>query len=195
MLKVEYIKGAASRGYLKIGIVCDGERASYTVSEATYRSVGEPRAADILTRDSLEAIKTGDMEYRAHIYALRILAYADNSERRLIEKLIGRGISRDIAERTASEMVSLGYINTSRQLDTLVRAEVNNRFAGPGKIIPKLRTRGYSSQDISEAITRLLDAGEIDFDEAKSRLIKSKGIDPDDEESVKKILYRNGHKI
>ncbi len=195
MLKVEYIKGAASRGYLRIGISDDGERTSYTVSEAAYRSIGEPRAADILTRDSLEAIKMGDTEYRARIYALRILAYADNSERRLVEKLVGRGISRDVAMRTAEEMVSLGYINIARQLDTLVRAEVNIRFSGPGKLIPKLRARGYDSGEILKAITRLRDSGEIDFEEAKRRLIESKGVDPDDEESVKKILYRNGHKI
>lgn len=195
MLRVEYIKGAASRGYLRIGISDDGERTAYTVSEATYRSIGEPRAADILTRDSLEAVKTGDMEYRARIYALRILAYADNSERRLVEKLVGRGIARDIAVRVAEEMVSLGYINTPRQLDTLVRSEVNIRFSGPAKIIPKLRARGYDTGDISEAITRLQNSGEIDFDEAKRRLIAAKGIDPDDEENVKKILYRNGHKI
>ena len=92
-------------------------------------------------------------------------------------------------------MVSLGYINTARQLDSLVRSEVNVRFSGPAKIIPKLKSRGYDAKDISASISRLLDAGEIDFSIARARLIESKGIDPEDSEGVKKILYRNGHSI
>ena len=191
MLKVEYIKSAPSRGYLRLGVDNFGQRAAYTVSEATYSAIGEPRVADILTRDTLEAIKNADMEYRARIYALRILGYADNSEKRLVEKLCQRGISRETAVRTACEMVSLGYINTARQLDSLVRSEVNLHFSGPAKIIPKLKSKGYDSRDIAEAISRLEGEGEIDFDVARARLIESKGVDPEDTEGVKKILYRN----
>ena len=195
MLRVENIKSAASRGYLRIGVNFGGERSVYTVSETAYASIGEPLAADILTRDAFDIIKTADMEYRAKIYALRILGYADNSEKRLAEKLCQRGISRDIAEQTAREMVSLGYINTARQLDSLVRSEVNMHFSGPAKIIPKLKSRGYESKDIMEAITRLEDAGEIDFELAREKLIRSKGLSSDSIEDVAKLLWRNGHRV
>lgn len=195
MIRVEYVRAAASKGYQRLGINDGGSISAYTVSEAIYSSLDEPRTGDALTRDTVDVIKKADMEYRARIYALRILGYADNSERRLVDKLVGRGIDREIATQVAREMVSLGYINTARQLDSLVRSEVNVRFSGPAKIIPKLKSRGYDAKDISASISRLLDAGEIDFSIARARLIESKGIDPEDSEGVKKILYRNGHSI
>ncbi|MBO7304993.1 MAG: RecX family transcriptional regulator [Clostridia bacterium] len=195
MIKLEYVRGASSKGYVRLGVNTDEGKASYTVSEATYSSIGAPRISDDLTRDSLDIIKNADMEYRARIYALRILGYADNSERRLAEKLCRRGIDRDIAVCIAREMVSLGYINTDRQLDSLVRCEVNIRFSGPAKIIPKLKARGYDAKDVSAAISRLQERGEIDFELARLRLIESKHVDPEDRESVKKILYRNGHNV
>ena len=133
------------------------------------------------------------MEYRATAKALRILSYGDNSERALTRKLIASGISREAAERAVSEMKRLGYINASRQLELLISNEVRLHFSGPRKIMAKLVAKGYDAKDISEKIAELSSRGEIDFDEARARLIKSKIQDKGDTEKIKKLLYRNGY--
>lgn len=191
-MKVHYIKSAGSKGYLRIGIESDAQTA-LTVSESEYRDLGSPAVGDSLTDLQIEAIRRADMLYRARLKALRILSYGDNSERMLARKLYAAGIKRDIIESVVSEMVSLGYINSVRQLESLITDEVNLHLRGPLKIIPKLVSKGYSRSDIEWVIAELEAGGIIDFDSAKEKLVSTK-LSPDaDEEEIKKILYRNGY--
>lgn len=192
-MTVSYVKCAKTKGYLRIGITTDSGNREFTVSEKDCNKAGGVSVGDNLTRDTFEFLSYSDMEYKAQIKALRILSYGDNSERMLLRKLTASGISRDVAEKTVSEMVNLGYINTSRQLELLITNEVNLNSAGPRKIVNKLALKGYGVKDITEKISELERRGEIDFNKAKERLIKSKLRDEKDREEIKKLLYKNGY--
>ncbi len=191
-MTVIYIKEAGAKGYLRVGIAQEGEKYSFTVSESEYREAGSPLTRDNLTREAFNILQYADMRYKAKLKALRILSYGDNSEGMLKRKLCMSGIKREIAEEIVCECVRLGYINADRQLEKLIINEVNIRCSGMGKIIPKLISKGYMRSDIERVAGVLAERGEIDFDEAKARLISKLPEDASDEE-IKKTLYKNGY--
>lgn len=190
-----YIRDSKSRGYIRLGIDCEGEVRSYTVSECEYRSLGSPASRDEISEDAFSAILTYDMKYRARLKALNILAYGDNSEKTLYMKLKRAGISSEIAEETVKEAVSRGYVDSERQIERLITNEVRLNLRGPMKIIPKLVSKGYSKGEIIRVMTRLADEGEIDFEDSKMQLIEKKLPEGASEEEKKKLLYKNGYKV
>ncbi|MBE6644325.1 MAG: hypothetical protein E7612_02975 [Ruminococcaceae bacterium] len=192
-MTVIYVRDSKSRGYLRLGVESDGKKQDFNISESEYREIGSPKTQDNLTRDSFDALFTADMRYRARLKALHILSYGDNSERMLARKLKIAGINSDIISEVVREMLSLGYINSRRQIEKLVLNEVNLHNVGPLKIIPKLVAKGYLKFEISDVIDELSARGEIDFEESKARLIESRlGTDAEDGE-IKKLLYQNGY--
>lgn len=192
-MTVIYIRDSKSKGYLRLGVESDGKKLDFNISESEYSEIGSPKTRDNLTRDSFEAIYIADMRYRARLKALHILSYGDNSERMLAKKLKVAGIKSDIISEVVGEMLSRGYINSRRQIEKLVINEVELHNFGPNKIIPKLLAKGYIKSEITSVIEELVEHGEIDFEESKSRLIESRlGLDADSEE-IKKLLYKNGY--
>ncbi len=194
-MKVIFIREARSRGYIRIGISNGEEKHDLTVLESDYREAGSPLCKDEVDVETLLLLLDSDMRYRAGLYALRILSYADNNERTLSRKLISRGIRADIAEDVARDMVSRGYINEKRQLSLIITEEVNRKLTGPHKLRPKLISKGYKAADIDSEISLLLRSGEIDFERSKSLLIEKKLPTDSTEEEIKKLLYKNGYDI
>ena len=192
---VTYIRPGKSKGYISIGIQCDDEKYTFSVSEDVYSDVGTPVVGDFIESDVFCVMKDADELYRANLKALRILSFADNSRIALMRKLINAGFSRRVCEAVVSDMVKLGYINEKRRLYSLIKDEVSLSYTGPRKLIPKLMAKGYSHGDIESVMYELADRGEIDFAEAKKRLIEKKlGTSPDREE-VKKLLYKSGYDV
>ena len=192
---VTYIRPGKSKGYISIGIQCDDEKYTFSVSEDVYSDVGTPVVGDFIESDVFGIMKDADELYRANLKALRILSFADNSRIALMRKLINAGFSRRVCEAVVSDMVKLGYINEKRRLYSLIKDEVSLSYTGPRKLIPKLMAKGYSRGDIESVMYELADRGEIDFAEAKKRLIEKKlGMSPDREE-VKKLLYKSGYDV
>ena len=195
-MTVIYIKDAKSKGFLRIGIDVGEKRYDFTVSESEYRAAGSPLTRDTLTGDVFDMLSEADMRYRAKIKALNILGYGDNSERALRRKLSLAGFRADIIDGVTEEMLSRGYINTDRQIRNLVVNEVSLHCSGPLKIIPKLVAKGYSKSDVSRIISELEAEGEIDFEQAKEKLLQSKyKFSDEDENEKKKILYKNGYYV
>ena len=192
-MKIIYIRAAKSRGYIRIGIQVSEEKRDLTVSEDDYRAVGSPLISDFVSDEMLSVLTSSDMRYRARLFALRMLAYADNNQKNLCRKLIAKGIDRDIAESVSAEMVGLGYIDEARQLDRIIRDEVAHRLTGPKKLFPKLMAKGYSRADIEASVDRLTADGVIDFESSKQALFDKHS--PKDEIERKKLLYKNGYDV
>ena len=116
-MKLIYVRAARSRGYITLGI-SDGteNKYAYTLSEIDYAEIGSPLSGATLDSGALEVIRECDERYRATLTALRILAYGDNSQRNLYNKLTSRGISKEIASATVSDMLSQGYMDEARQM-------------------------------------------------------------------------------
>ena len=194
-MKVIFVRAARSKGYIRIGISDGEEKYDLTVLESDYREAGSPVCKDGVDADTLTLLVDSDMHYRAQLYALRILSYADNNKKTLFRKLIARGIRSDIAETVVCDVVSRGYIDEKRQISIIITEEVNKKLTGPHKLRPKLISKGYAAADISSEIARLLRSGEIDFERSKCLLIEKKLPDGASEEEIKKLLYKNGYDI
>lgn len=116
------------------------------------------------------------LEYDSRLWeavkkAADLIAYGDNSKRRLCEKLRQRGYDRDIAEDAAEYVERAGLINESRQLEHSV-TQLAARGYGPARIRQELIKKGISREVISEELEERLN--EIDFEENLSRMIERK---------------------
>ena len=191
---VIYVKDT-ERGYMRVGVADGEKKSSFVISEREYRESGEVRPRDEISDEMLEFFTKCDMRYKAKKRALNILSYGDNSERMLKRKLYTAGISRDIIDEVAEEMRSLGYINSERQISRLVINEVTLHSFGPGKIIPKLVSKGYDRSEVQRVISELVSRGEVDFSEARARLLRAKLSEDADDEERKKLLYKYGYKV
>lgn len=195
MASLIFVRDAKETNLLLLGISEEGESARYTVNLSTYREIGAPSVGDELDGEQLAAVKYTDELLRAKKKALNILAFADNNKRTLSVKLYRAGFGREITEAVVTEMVERGYINESRQLERLILNEANVKLRGPGRIIPALVAKGFSSSDIREALSAFESSGEIDFSRNARLLLEKKLSDDADEDEAKKILFKNGYKI
>ena len=89
--------------------------------------------------------------------AFAILAYADNTEARLKEKLRRKGFSEQSIDTVTEEMRSYGYLNEERYIKRAAEQLVCQKFYGRRRILPELRKKGFSSELISS-----LDLSEYD---------------------------------
>ena len=195
MATLRYIREIKDTKLLLLGIVGEGESADYTVTLSLYAEIGAPSVGDEIDEASMLAIKYSDSIYRARKKALNILAYADNNKRTLKDKLYRAGFGREICESVCDEMVSCGYINEKNQLERLILVEANQKLRGPDKIIPALVNKGYSQSDVREALSILVNSGEVDFKANAKRLIDKKLPSDADAQEKKKLLYKNGYKV
>lgn len=194
MADLKFVRESKDSSLLSLGIIEGEESARYTVNSVIYAEIGCPESGDMLSDTQMSVIKYADEKHRAMKKALSLLSFADNNERTLRQKLIRAGFGREIAEEVCSEMVRLGYINEQRQLERLILNEANIKLRGPGRIIPALSAKGYSSSDIREVMHRLAESGELDF-KKNARLLIDKKLPGADAEEKRKLLYKNGYKI
>lgn len=192
---LEYLRISKDKKLLLLGISEEGERSRYTVGEAFYHSIGSPGARSVLNEETLAAIMAEDERIRAAKKALSILAYADNNERTLTDKLRRAGFSREVAADTARQMVGLGYIDEERQLRRMLLREANINLLGFSRILPKLVAKGYAAAEVRRITSELVAEGEISFKDNAKRLIEKKLPEGATSEEKKSLLYKNGYKI
>ncbi len=189
---VVFVRPAKEKGAFVLGLSDPEER--YTVGHALYHALGEVRGGDALSAESVEMIRREDECRRARKAALSLLSFADNSRRRLYEKLRRKGISAEIAERTVADMVSEGLLLESRQLEGAVRTLANRRLFGPYRILSDLCAKGYKSEDVRAAIHEAQQKGDIDFNENAKHLFEKKSVDSSDVDEKRKLLFTYGYK-
>ena len=134
------------------------------------------------------------MRYRAKLYALRILSYGDNNVKSLKRKLIAKSIAPAIAEQICAEMVGLGYINETHQLEKLIENEVNVKLSGRRKLFAKLVSKGYKKEEIECVLENLISHGIVDFDKSSRKLTDKKFPEGASEDDIRALLYKYGYK-
>lgn len=195
MARLKYIKGIKDTSLLRLGISEGEETVAYTVTQTVYSALGRPAVDSELDTYAMDEIHLADETRRAEKKALSLLAFSDNSERALVRKLCERGFRRSVAEEIGREMVGLGYVREDDQIRRLALSLANTSQRGPMKIIPYLVGKGYSSGDVKRVLTELQHDGEIDFDLVKERILKKHGVDPENIEDVRRLLYKYGFKV
>jgi SOS response regulatory protein OraA/RecX len=189
---VLFVRPAREKGAFVLGLSDPEER--FTVGHALYHELGEVRGGDALSSESVAMIKTEDESRRARKAALSLLSYADNSRRRLFEKLRRKGISAEIAERTVSDMIGEGLLSEERQLESAVLSLAEHRLFGPYRILADLSSKGYRGEDIRAAIHVAMEKGDIDFNKNLARLFEKKLGENATEEEKRKLKFTYGYK-
>lgn len=90
--------------------------------------------------------------------ALNILGYADNTEKKLREKLKRKGYSEEESDFAVAYATKLGYLDEKRHLEMAIYSLANTKLYGKKRIIQDLYIKGFKRSDIAEA-----DFSEIDF--------------------------------
>lgn len=169
-----------------------GGEVTLSVPLSLYERLGAPGVGDTLS-DAAVSELTYASEYRlACRHALRILEYGDNNARTLRDKLVRKGISREIAADAVKRMTELGYIRESEQARRLAVGYARRNLWGEKKIVSALIAKGYSRVDADAAVRGAADDGEIDFSEVKKTLIKrcrARGMEDD---KIRATLWRYG---
>jgi SOS response regulatory protein OraA/RecX len=190
-MKVIYLRASRSKGYLSVGLSEGEERIRLVIPERELKALGSPAAGDEIDADVLCAMRLEDERYRARRFALNSLSLTDSTKYALKQKLRARGISCAVADEVVREMVSRGYINEERRLEHLCTELANTSLYGARGITARLLRKGFARGDIARMLAHLTDAGTIDFSENRRRLIDKLG-DGADDESIKKLLYKQG---
>lgn len=189
---VSAVKGAGKDAVALTVALDGGGEVNLSVPSSLYERLGSPCAGTPLSDTALPELLHAS-EYRlACRHAIRILEYGDNNARTLRDKLIRKGVSREIAAEAVERMVSLGYIREAEQARRLAVGYARRNLWGEKKIVSALVAKGYARVDADAAVKDAVDAGEIDFAEIKKALIKrcrSRGLDDD---KIRAALWRYG---
>ena len=102
---------------------------------------------------------------------LNLLSFAPNTKRALREKLIVRGVPRDVAADAVDFLVSCGYINEYEMALSLIDDMANRRGYGRLRIKNELFAKGFES-DVS---TRAIEESDIDYVEICAERIRKLG--------------------
>ncbi len=124
---------------------------------------------------------------RAITAACNILAYADNTERRLRRKLRDRGYSPEAIDAAVDYVTEKGFLDESRMLESTVHSLVRYRHYGLSRILRELAVRGFD-RDIADEF----DFSQIDFLTVCRELFYKHGGIPDDK--TRAFLLRHGHR-
>ncbi len=189
---VTFVRPAREKGAFVLGLSDPEEK--YTVGQILYHEIGEVRGGDALSEDTVARIRREDECRRARKAALSLLSYADNSRRRLLEKLLHKGISFAAAEKTVEDMVCEGLLSEARQIESAVFSLAAHRLFGPYRILKDLIAKGYRGEDVRAALHAAIEKGDIDFSKNAKALVLKKLGDAPDEEAKRKLLFTYGYK-
>ena len=195
MYTIVYIKPTKAQGYLTLGVDALGERIRLTVKEGALSELEIGDTPAKISEDAFRHLKAFSDRYEALRSALSILAYADNSRRQLYMKLKRRGFDDALVRFAISECEHLGYLDEDRQLKNLITSYATYKLYGRERIVKALYAKGYPVSNIGRAITALCEAGEIDFDVLRAKLLSKFGFQDADSEEARALLYRYGYRI
>ena len=190
-MKIKSVSFSEKGNYVTIYI--SDIKSPLTVTSELYRRLGAPEVASEIDEELLFQLSEADEYYRATVRALRILSFSDNSRRRLYEKLKQKGVKSAVASRVVEDMVSLGYLDEKKQLETLVLRLANDSLFGKKKIISKLVSVGYPAAEVGNVLRALLERGEIDFNESFARLAEKKLSAEHTDEELYALKYKWGY--
>ena len=193
MATVLSVKTVPTKKRIQIAILDGVEECTYTVSEATYKTLGSPVPGAELTFTEIGSVRFEDECHRAVKRAMGYLSLSDKSRFELEMKLVRSGISREAANTALDRLLELGYLDEARQLERAVEREANYKLRGRYYIKRKLSAKGYSHSAISRAIDTLTDSGEVDFSANLERLAQKKGALSDEERMA--LEYKFGYRI
>ncbi len=158
------------------------EERKLIISSADYYELKPARGS--ITPELYDALESAAELYRAVQRGAYLLSFGSNSERTLVQKLMQKGFSREIAYRAAELLALRGAINEGEDL----RREVEKclrKLWGPVRIRAHVKSRGYGIEAL-EQLPSLLDA--VDFNAQCQTLFRKKYSSPTTPEEKRRTV-------
>lgn len=187
---------------LRLRDECSGESASadIIISFDDYSMLTDLIKEGEISEELFSALEERGRIYAAFSYGMYLLGFGECSRKKLVYKLTKKGHDRESAERAADMLVCAGYIDEFELIHEAMLHACRDKHYGRRRIIAELYSKGFEREAIAEAF-RLFE-GELDYDEAKRALLRSKfGSEepvPSDIKEKQKImttLSRYGHTV
>ncbi len=168
----------------------NGERIhAYRVSEEAYCEAGSPEEGETLPQEIyLPLVKEEDARL-AYERALRILASGDNTARALLRKLRERGFGEEAARLAVERVRAQGYVKENEMLLRQL-AIYAKRLWGPKKFLPALLSKGFSREEIEQALSEAQRTGVYRKDAVRAELLERYQLRDSAEERA--LLYKFG---
>lgn len=173
-----------------------GTQSAHTVRLLT-ELYGEMRlrVGACLSCEAVEMLVGYGQVSRAVEWGENSLAYGDRSARRMTQKLLAKGFSRDVAESAVAYLKRCGYLKENAAAVRRAEQDVK-KWWGPARIRNDLYAAGFEREAIDEAMETLMD-GDVDFVSNCCTVIRKKyGGVPSDlktRQSMKAALVRLGY--
>ncbi len=163
----------------------DGEAERHKVRLLLGQFATLKPSVGAVTMEMAEALLEAGCISRAIQKGMELLGYGAMSRRRLVGKLVARGIDGEIADRAADYLMSKGYLSEDDAALRFAEQGVRKLW-GPRRIKEDLFARGFAS----DAVTRAMeDLGEVDFAENCALAISKKyGSIPADPAGRRKMM-------
>lgn len=133
------------------------------------------------TPDEPAGLPPADQERAAREIVLRQLDAMARTRAQLAEKLAGRGISDEVAERVLDRMAEIGLVDDAAYAAAFVRTRYEGRGLARRALAQELRRRGVSREDAAPALDGLDgDAERVRArDLVSAKLPATRGLDRD----------------
>lgn len=131
----------------------------------------ETKTETPITREKFEQIEYAMRKTDAVKTGLNLLSFAPNTKRALVEKLLVRGVNRDIAADAVGFIADCGYINEYEMALSLIDDMANRRGYGRLRIKNELFTKGFEA----ETSARAIEDSDIDYVEICAERIRKMG--------------------
>ena len=134
-----------------------------------------PRVGDFLGADKFEALEFAEACSNAAIKAVSLLAFGDNTAKKLCDKLRQKGFSRDAAAEAVRFCVEKRYIDEPDQLQRLMELLCDKKRYGLRRIRQEVWQKGFSEDVVKAHFEEYASA--LDFDAAVYDRVKRLGSD------------------
>ena len=132
----------------RVAVYLDGKRAFEIASSVATKA--ELRKDEWLSEERLSELLREDEPHRAREIALGMLARRDHLGAELLSKLLGRGVSEEMAEATVEWLEDQGYVDDRRYAAKYV-ADRTKVGWGRRRVVAELAKRGLERQIAEEA--------------------------------------------
>lgn len=132
-----------------------------------------PKVGDFLGAEKYEALEFAENCSNAAIKAVSLLAFGDNTAKKLTDKLRQKGFSREAAAEAVLFCVEKHYINEEDQLRRLMELLCEKKKYGLRRIRQEVYQKGFSEDVVKRVFEET--ASELDFDAAVYNRVKTLG--------------------
>lgn len=130
---------------------------------------------DFLGADTFEALEFAEACSNAAVKAVSLLAFGDNTAKKLSDKLRQKGFSKEAAAEAVRFCVEKRYIDEEDQLKRLMELLCEKKKYGLRRIRQEVWQKGFSEEIVKSYFEEF--AAELDFDAAVYDRVKRLGID------------------